>query len=312
MRAFITGISGQDGAYLAQFLLDKGYEVFGGARRTASGELWRLKRLGIADKVEVIDLEMTEYESIRRAVLKVVPNEIYNLAAQSFVGSSFETPLYTGDVDGTGVARLLEVIRGTRIRMYQASTSEMFGATPPPQSEVTPFSPRSPYACAKAYAHHMCQLYRNAYNTRVSCGILFNHESPLRGEEFVTQKIAREIRGTIRLGNLDSRRDWGHAKDYVRAMWLMLQSEPDDYVVATGVSHSVRDFLEAAGRAAGVEPKVEIDPRFFRPAEVDYLLGDPSKIKDGLGWEPEISFEELVQEMVDAHETLSETGSGIG
>ena len=309
MRALITGISGQDGAYLAELLLDKGYRVFGGMRRTGSGSLWRLEKLGILSKVEILDMDMTEYESVSRAIEDSEPDEIYNLAAQSFVGSSFAMPRVTSNVNYMGVLNLLEAVRSYNSRLvnprhapkiYQASTSEMFGNEPAPQSERTRFSPRSPYGVAKAAAHHLCVNYRESYGMFIACGILFNHESPLRGGEFVTQKIARNIRGTLHLGNLDSWRDWGHARDYVRAMWLMLKHHtPKDFVIATGVCHTIHDFVAVAAKCAGVKPRVKIDPKFYRPAEVNILRGDARMAWRELGWKPEISFDNLVREMVE-------------
>ena len=302
-RALVTGITGQDGAYLAHYLNSQGYEVFGAYRRSAQPNKWRLEYLDT--DVQFVPMELCEYENIRRVIENIKPHEIYNLGAQSFVKESFDMPLYTVDVNGLGVLRILEAIRGTDIRLYQASTSEMFGNAAPPQSEDTRFVPRSPYGCAKLLAHSLCVNYRESYGVKVSCGILFNHESPLRGDEFVTQKIAKGIWGEeLRLGNLEAKRDWGHARDYVKAMHLMLQHEPDDYVVATGEAHSVQDFVDSATRyvvGRGEKPaKVVVDPEFYRPAEVDYLLGDPSKIKK-LGWEPEIPFWQLVHEMVREH-----------
>ena len=299
-RALITGITGQDGAYLTRLLNDKGYEVFGGARRSAQPNTWRLDYLGA--KAELVPFDLLEYEGVKRAIDWIKPDEIYNLAAQSFVADSFEVPLYTVDVNGLGVLRILEAIRGTDIRLYQASTSEMFGNAAPPQSETTPFVPRSPYGCGKLLAHSLCRNYREAYGLKVSCGILFNHESPLRGSEFVTQKIAQGIWGDeLRLGNTYALRDWGHARDYVEAMWLMLQNDPDDFVIATGISHSVGDFIYYAKKIvldAGDTPADIIrDERFLRPAEVDFLLGDPTKAYQKLGWEPKTSFKELVDEM---------------
>ena len=299
MRALVTGITGQDGAYLAELLLEKGYEVFGACRRNSSDSTWRLRKLGIEDRVELVPMELLEYESIKRTIDKVRPDEIYNLAAQSFVGDSFAVPMYTCDVNGMGVLRILEAIRGKDIRLYQASTSEMFGNEPAPQSEKTKFKPRSPYGCGKLLAHSLCVNYRESYGTKVSCGILFNHESPLRGEEFVTQKIASKIwTGNLDLGNLDARRDWGHARVYVKAMWKMLQTDPDDFVIATGTTHTVQDFVNAASKASGITPEITINPKYYRPSEVNMLLGDPTKAYDKLGWEPEVTFEELVTEMV--------------
>jgi GDPmannose 4,6-dehydratase len=298
-RALITGITGQDGAYLADLLLDLGYEVFGAYRRSSGDNLWRLRKLGIQGEIEYVPFDLLEYENIKRTIDKVKPDEIYNLAAQSFVAESFEQPQYTVDVNGLGVLRILEAIRGKDIRMYQASTSEMFGQCPAPQNERTPFVPRSPYGCGKLLAHSLCVNYRESYGMPISCGILFNHESELRGSEFVTQKIARDIwTGKIILGNLDAKRDWGHAKDYVRAMWMMLQHEPDDFVIATGTARTVREFVDVAALCAGITPTIEIDPKFYRPAEVDYLQGDYTKALMKLGWKPEITFNELVSEMV--------------
>lgn len=300
-RALITGITGQDGAYLARFLLDKGYEVYGGYRRSSRPDTGRLERIGAHRDVRLVSLELLEYESLKRTVEEVAPDEIYNLAAQSFVADSFKSPLYTLEANGAGVARLLEVIRGSRCRFYQASTSEQFGTAAAPQSEVTQFHPRSPYAAAKLYAHSMCVNYREAYGMHVSCGILFNHESALRGAEFVTQKIATAARtgSELRLGNLKARRDWGYAGDYVRAMWLMLQQPyGDDFVIATGQSHSVQDFIDRAYRVAGRVPEIVIDEMHLRPAEVPELCGDATKARLRLGWEPEVGFDELVEKMV--------------
>lgn len=297
MRALITGITGQDGAYLAQLLTRKGYEVFGAYRRSAQPSTWRLDQLDT--EVELVPFELGEYENVKRTIFDIKPDEIYNLAAMSFVKDSWELPLYTADVNGLGTLRILEAIRGTNIRLYQASTSEMFGNAPARQNEQTPFVPRSPYGCGKLLAHSLCVNYRESYGTKVSCGILFNHESEIRGGEFVTQKIARGVWGEqIRLGNMDARRDWGHAEDYVKAMWLMLQSEPDDYVVATGESRTVADFVSQALTVSCTSPEIIIDPKFYRPAEVNHLCGDPSKIYEKLGWEPQVTFSELVKRMV--------------
>ena len=302
MKALITGITGQDGAYLAELLLIEGYKVYGAYRRSASDNLGRLKKLGIENEIELVPWDMLEYENIKRTIKSIQPDEIYNLAAQSFVGDSFELPLYTVDVNGLGVLRILEAIRGTNIRLYQASTSEMFGNAPPKQNERTRFRPRSPYGCGKLLAHSLCVNYRESYGSRVSCGILFNHESPLRGEEFVTQKIARDIwTGKLDLGNMEARRDWGHAEDYVRAMYLMMQEEPDDFVIATGTARTVKEFVDAAATVAGKQPKISINEKYFRPAEVNYLEGDATKAYERLGWEPQIPFEEMVREMVINH-----------
>ena len=301
-RALITGVTGQDGAYLAQHLNSLGYEVFGAYRRSAQPNKWRLEYLDT--DVHLVPMELCEYENVRRVIENIKPDEIYNLGAQSFVKESFDMPLYTVDVNGLGVLRILEAIRGKNIRLYQASTSEMFGNSKPPQNERTRFVPRSPYGCAKLLSHSLCVSYRESYGVPVSCGILFNHESPLRGDEFVTQKIAKGIWGEeLRLGNLKAKRDWGHARDYVKAMHLMLQHEPDDFVIATGEEHTVQDFVDTASRyvlGQGKEPaKVVVDPEFYRPAEVDYLKGDTTKALMKLGWKPETHFWDLVHEMVE-------------
>lgn len=292
-KALITGATGQDAWYLAHLLHEKGYRVYGGIRRAA-------RPADLPDFMETIPLEMTEYESVRRAVKSIQPDEIYHLAAQSHVGESFDIPLYTQEVNGAGTVRLLEVIRHSGIRMYQASTSEMFGQCNAPQSESTPFSPASPYAASKVYAHQMCQMYRRAYDTPVSCGILFNHESPRRPKEFVTRRITSELaaHGTVELGNLEARRDWGHAEDYVRAMWLMLQSDPDDFVIGSGTSRTVGEFAQAAVRHLG--GTITSDTTRTRPLDVGHLRADASKARKLLGWEPEISFDELVRQMCAA------------
>jgi GDPmannose 4,6-dehydratase len=314
-RAFVTGITGQDGAYLAQLLLEKNYEVFGLLRRSsmAEGSDYRLRRLGIAEHVAFVDGDLVDYSSLARALRTVQPQEIYNLAAQSFVKASWDQPLFTGAVTGIGVANLLEAMRleCPTARFYQASSSEMFGQVQETtQSERTPFHPRSPYAVAKVYGHWITVNYRESFGLHASSGILFNHESPLRGLEFVTRKVTGGVArikcglaDTIRLGNLEAKRDWGHAKDYVRAMWLMLQQPvPDDYVVATGRTRSVRDMCRVAFAHAGLdmEQHVVIDPDLFRPAEVDVLRGNAAKSKARLGWAPTISFEDMIREMVDA------------
>ena len=311
--ALITGITGQDGAYLAELLLKKGYRVVGAFRRASTVNAARLDALGIAPDVELVPFDLTDHGNMRRVLDRVEPDEVYNLAAQSFVGVSFEQPITTGDITGVGAVRLLEVIRevGPDIRFYQASTSEMFGkAREVPQNETTPFHPRSPYAASKLYAHWMTVNYREAYGMHASSGILFNHESPLRGAEFVTRKITlaaarikHGLQDKLRLGNLDAKRDWGYAKEYVEAMWLMLQQpEPGDYVVSTGETHSVREFVAAAFEAVELdwERHVLTDPTFVRPAEVDLLLGDSSRAKEKLGWRPEVTFKELVSLMVEA------------
>lgn len=310
----ITGITGQDGAYLAQLLLEKGYRVVGAFRRASMVNTARLDALGITESVELVPFDLTDHGNMRRVIEAVSPGEVYNLAAQSFVGLSFEQPVTTGEITGVGVVRLLEAIRevNPEIRFYQASTSEMFGKVrETPQSETTPFHPRSPYAAAKLYAHWTTVNYREAYGMYTSSGILFNHEGPLRGAEFVTRKITLAaarikygLQKELKLGNLDAERDWGYVKEYVEAMWLMLQQpEPDDYVIATGESHSVRDFVEAAFEAAGLdswERYVVTDPAFMRPAEVDSLRGDTSKAREKLGWTPKVNFRELVALMVEA------------
>jgi GDPmannose 4,6-dehydratase len=318
-KALITGITGQDGSYLTELLLDEGYEVHGIVRRSSSFNRGRIEHLIQDPDVYRQRLflhygDMTDSSALNRTLEEVGPSEVYNLAAQSHVRISFDMPEYTGDVNGLGVARLLDAIREVGLagecRFYQASTSEMFGSSPPPQSEETPFHPRSPYAAAKVYAHWMVVNYREGYDIHASSGILFNHESPRRGENFVTRKIAigvarisRGLQSKLWLGNLDAKRDWGHAVDFVRAMYLMVQQpQGDDYVVATGENHSVRDFLEVAFGHVDLnwQDYVEIDPRYFRPTEVDELRGDASKARRVLGWEPEISFEEMVREMVEA------------
>lgn len=318
-KALITGITGQDGSYLTELLLEKGYTVHGIVRRSSSFNRNRIEHL-IQNKDiygETLFLhygDMTDSSALNRIIEKTEPDEVYNLAAQSHVGISFKVPEYTCDVDAIGVVRLLDALRETGMagssRFYQASTSELFGSSLPPQSESTPFKPRSPYAAAKLCAHWMVVNYREGYNMHASSGILFNHESPRRGENFVSRKIAIEaarikkgISTRLSLGNLDAKRDWGHALDYVKAMHLMLQQpEPDDYVIATGEMHSVRDFLEKAFSHLQLDwhDYVVTDPRYMRPTEVDALCGDATKAGKVLGWKPEISFASLVGEMVDA------------
>lgn len=313
--AFITGITGQDGAYLAQLLLDKGYRVTGLVRRSSTSEIndLRLKWLGVDKDVELIDGDLTDLSGLIRTIKDIRPDEIYNLAAQSFVKSSWQQPLLTGQVTGIGVTNILEGMRieAPEARFYQASSSEMYGLIQEDmQSETTPFYPRSPYAVAKLYGHWITINYRESFGLHASSGILFNHESPLRGIEFVTRKVtdgvARIKLGLakeLRLGNIDAKRDWGHSKDYVRAMWLMMQQDvADDYVIATGVTTTVRDMCQIAFEHVGVdmEDHLVIDPALFRPAEVDVLLGNPAKAKAKLGWEPTISLEEMICEMVDA------------
>lgn len=310
-KALITGITGQDGSYLAELLLEKDYEVYGLIRRLSTPNISRIDR--ILDRIVLVEGDLTDQSSLNNVMKEAQPDEVYNLAAQSFVGTSWNQPVLTGDVTGMGAVRLLEAVRHfcKDARIYQASSSEMFGKVQEtPQSESTKFYPRSPYGCAKVYAYWMCINYRESYNMHVSNGILFNHESPRRGLEFVTRKItdgvARIYRGLskeIRLGNLEAKRDWGYAGDYVKAMWLMLQREmPDDYVIATGESHSVREFVELAFNEVGLDWKdyVKVDPKFLRPAEVEYLIGDYSKAKRVFGWEPDVKFEELVKMMVKA------------
>ena len=313
--ALITGVTGQDGAYLAQLLLGRGYRVVGLMRRTASSDVIgeRLRWLGVLDQVELVDGNMTDLSSLIRIIQTHKPDEIYNLAAQSFVAASWQQPLLTGTVTALGVGNILEAVRIARpeARFHQASSSEMFGLIQEPmQSERTPFYPRSPYGVAKLYGHWMTVNYRESFGLHASSGILFNHESPLRGIEFVTRKVtdgvARIKLGLAKellLGNLDAKRDWGHARDYVRAMHLMLQQEAaDDYVIATGQTTSIRDLCRTAFSHVDLnyEDHVKTDPRFMRPAEVDVLLGDASKARQRLGWSPEVSLNEMVAEMVDA------------
>jgi len=309
-NALIFGVTGQDGSYLAELLLDKGYTVHGAVRRSSTDNTARLN--SIRDKITLHHGDLSDSASIAAAIDAAQPDEVYNLAAMSDVGISFKVPVYSGEVTGAGTVRVLEAIRrtGKPIRFYQASSSEMFGSAPPPQSETTPFHPRSPYGCAKVYSYHITQNYREAYGLHASNGILFNHESPRRGEHFVTRKIAKAVanikrgrQSVLYLGNLESKRDWGFAGDYVEAMYLMLQQdEPDDYVVATGETHTVREFCDCAFSYVGLdwEEYVRIDSSLFRPAEVDALLGDPSKAKRKLGWAPRVRYEELVHMMIDA------------
>ncbi len=316
--ALITGITGQDGSYLAELLLEKGYEVHGVVRRSSTMNRGRIDHLQHANpshpegsKFLLHYGDMTDSGGLNRLVKTVRPDEIYNLAAQSHVAISFDQPEYTGDADGLGTTRLLEAIRtmGLPTRFYQASTSEMFGLSPAPQSETTPFHPRSPYAVAKLYAHWMTVNYREAHGLFACSGILFNHESPRRGENFVTRKVTRGIgqilagkTDKLRLGNMDSKRDWGHARDYVEAMWMMLQQDrADDYVIATGVMRSVRDFVEAAFAMVGLDWQkyVVVDEAYMRPADVHELRGDASKAMKALGWKPTTTFDELVREMLE-------------
>ncbi|NLA35938.1 MAG: GDP-mannose 4,6-dehydratase [Actinobacteria bacterium] len=310
-RALITGITGQDGSYLAELLLDQGYEVFGMVRRSSTVTFERIAHL--QDKVTMVYADLLDQVSMIEVLSKCQPDEVYNLAAQSFVPTSFQQPVLTGEVTALGVTRLLDAIRivNPAIRFYQASSSEMFGkVVEVPQTEATPFYPRSPYGVAKLYGHWITINYRESYDLHASSGILFNHESPRRGLEFVTRKITYGVaniklgrQSELRLGNLDARRDWGFAGDYVKAMWLMLQQDsPDDYVVSTGETHEVREFCRIAFEHVGLnwEDHVVVDPEFFRPAEVDLLIGDPAKAREKLHWEPETSFEQLVTMMVDA------------
>jgi GDPmannose 4,6-dehydratase len=343
--ALITGISGQDGAYLAKNLLDRGYRVLGGLRRSArqAASHTRLEYLGVEDDVEMVDLELTEAENISRLMRTYKPDEIYNLAAQSFVAASWEQPVSTTDINALGTLRLLEAIRTycPESRFYQASTSEMFGASEEyPQSESTPLYPRSPYGVAKVFGHWITINYRESFDMHCSSGILFNHESPLRGQEFVTRKVTLALsrikcglQSHVELGNLDSKRDWGFAGDYVEGMRLMLaQGKPDDYVLATGATYSIRHFCEAASRALdfdlewegegtnelGIDRKsgktiISINEKYYRPAEVALLIGDPSKAREKLGWEPQVTFESLVEMMTKAdYDTCKKGNTPIG
>ncbi|MCH2123788.1 MAG: GDP-mannose 4,6-dehydratase [Pirellulaceae bacterium] len=309
--ALITGVTGQDGSYLAEFLLEKGYEVHGMVRRSSVNNCERIEH--VRDQLEIHDADLLDQLSLLRVVESVAPDEVYNLAAQSFVPTSWTEPLLTAEFTGLGVTRMLEAIRtvNPKIRFYQASSSEMFGRVQEtPQSESTPFWPRSPYAAAKAYGHWITVNYRESYDLYACSGILFNHESPRRGLEFVTRKITHGVAriklglaDELRLGNLKSKRDWGFAGDYVRAMWLMLQQEKaEDFVVGTGQTHTVEEFVSAAFSGVGLawQEYVKIDPKFYRPAEVDLLLADPAKAAATLGWTPRVQFDELVQMMVDA------------
>ncbi|AQQ27422.1 GDP-mannose 4,6-dehydratase [Burkholderia cenocepacia] len=339
-KAIITGVTGQDGAYLAKLLLEQGYTVFGTYRRTSSVNFWRVEELGIAQHPDfhVVEYDLTDLGSSIRLLQQTEATEVYNLAAQSFVGVSFDQPATTAEITGIGALHLLEAIRivNPGIRFYQASTSEMFGKVQAvPQTEDTPFYPRSPYGVAKLYAHWMTVNYRESYNIFASSGILFNHESPLRGREFVTRKITDSIAkirlgklDTLELGNLDAKRDWGYAKEYVEGMWRMLQADkPDTYVLATNRTETVRDFVSMAGKAAGFDIMwegkdenevgvdvatgkaiVKINPKFYRPAEVDLLIGDPAKARTELGWEPRTTLEQLCEMMVEADIRRNEIG----
>lgn len=328
-KALITGITGQDGPYLAKFLLDMGYEIYGLHRRLSTPNFWRLDALGVTQKVKLVEGDLLDQTSLMKAVEISEPDEVYNLAAQSFVASSWKEPMYTSQVTGLGVLKVLEAIKNvnSKIKFYQASSSEMFGKVQEiPQKETTPFYPRSPYGVAKVFGYWTTVNYRESYNMFTCNGILFNHESPLRGEEFVTRKITKGIaeikKGTIdyiELGNLDAKRDWGFAGDYVEAIWLMLQQEkPDDYIVATGETHTVREFVELAFKEACIDiawkglglaevgydkdsgkTLVKVSEQFYRPAEVEILIGDPSKAKKTLGWQPKINFDSLIKMMVE-------------
>ncbi|MDE2821572.1 MAG: GDP-mannose 4,6-dehydratase [Chloroflexota bacterium] len=310
-RALVTGITGQDGSYLAEFLLGMGYEVYGMVRRTSTVRYERIQH--IQNQIQIVQGDMGDHASLITAISTIQPDEIYNLAAQSFVPTSWNQPVFTGDITGLGVTRILDAIRSVNpgIKYYQASSSEMFGKVREvPQKESTPFYPRSPYGVAKVYGHWITVNYRESYDLFTCSGILFNHESPRRGLEFVTRKVTHhaamiklELAKEIRIGNLESQRDWGFAGDYVRAMWLMLQQDaPEDYVIATGKTHSVQRLLEVAFGHVGLDWRdyTVQDPQFMRPAEVDLLVGDASKAKRELGWQPEVSFEDLIGMMVEA------------
>lgn len=329
-KALITGVTGQDGGYLAKLLVEKGYEVTGAVRRNSHQETARLQKLGIADKVRCVDFDLSEVNNINRLIRSTSFDEVYNLAAQSFVGSSWEQPIYAADVNSLGVVRILDAIRtySPQARFYQASTSEMFGLVRAvPQNEETPFYPRSPYGVAKVYGHYITVNYRESFGIHASSGILFNHESPMRGSEFVTRKItlglARFARGQhvpVELGNLDARRDWGFAGDYVEGMWRMLQQDKaDDYVLATGITTPIRDFVNFAAKALDLDLEwsgaaeteqavdrktgkvaVKVNPKFYRPAEVDLLLGDAAKARKVLGWQPKVGIRELAEMMAKA------------
>ena len=310
MKALITGITGQDGSYLAELLLDKGYEVYGLVRRSSTETHERIEH--VKHRVHLVQGDLLDEISLVHTMEQIQPDEIYNLAAQSFVHTSWNQPLLTGEFTALGVTRMLDAMRFAcpKARFYQASSSEMFGAATPPQREDTVFHPRSPYAVAKVYGHYITMNYRESYGLFTVSGILFNHESPRRGREFVTRKISDGVariklglQKELRMGNLEAKRDWGFAGDYVKAMWLMLQQKsPDDFVISTGESHSVKEFLELAFARVGLKWKdyVVVDPKFLRPAEVDYLMGDCSKAKRVLGWTPEVTFQGLVHMMVDS------------
>jgi GDPmannose 4,6-dehydratase len=322
-RALITGITGQDGSYLAELLLEKGYQVYGVVRRLSASNSWRIEHL--IDRVTLLQADLLDQLSLIKAVEQSEPDEFYNLAAMSFVPASWDQPMLTGEFNSQGVTRALEAIRrvNPKIRLYQASSSEMFGRVREvPQTELTPFYPRSPYGVSKVFAHYITVNYRESYDLFAVSGILFNHESPRRGLEFVTRKVtdgAARIKlgleDKLSIGNLDAQRDWGFAGDYVRAMWLMLQQErPDDYVIATGVSHSVRELIEVAFARVGLDWQKHVfqDPALLRPAEVDHLLGDSSKARSELSWEPQVDFKQLVEMMVDADlERLSKAPAAV-
>jgi len=338
-KALITGITGQDGAYLSNLLIDKGYEVYGAVRRTSSINTGRLSDLGILEKINIVTMDLSEITNIQRVIEEIEPDEIYNLAAQSFVQTSFDQPIYTSEIDAIGVSRILEVIRtmGGKSKFYQASTSEMFGKVQDsPQTEKTPFYPRSPYGVSKLYGHWMTVNYREAWNIHACSGILFNHESPLRGIEFVTRKIslgvaqiAKGKKENISLGNLNAERDWGFAGDYVEAMWLMLQQkDPKDYIIATGETNSVRNFAEKAFKVIDIDIEwvlndrseigkckktgkelVKVNKDYNRPAETDHLLGDASLAKNEIGWEPSVNFNSLIEMMV--RKDLSRVEKGL-
>ncbi|MBI5560378.1 MAG: GDP-mannose 4,6-dehydratase [Deltaproteobacteria bacterium] len=338
-KALITGIRGQDGAYLAGFLLERGYEVIGADRRSGDSTSWRLKEMGVEGRIKHIYMDLLEYTNVMDVIKEIRPDELYNLAAQSFVKTSFDQPFLTAQVDALGVLTILDAVRhfSPSTKFYQASSSELFGKVQAAaQDEKTPFHPRSPYAIAKLFGHWTTVNYREAYNLYCCSGILFNHESPFRGLEFVTRKVTNGVarikhglQETIALGNLESRRDWGYAKEYVEAMWLMLQQkDPDDYVIATGESRSVREFVQLAFGIAGIEiawegtgvktrgldrskkkVRVTVSPEFFRPAEVESLLGNPRKARKKLGWKAKTSFEELVRIMVEAD--IKRVGAGM-
>lgn len=327
-KAFITGITGQDGAYLSALLNSKGYKVYGGYRRTSTENFWRLEELGVRDKIELVEIDLQDAGNLTRVLMDTRPDEIYNLGAQSFVAVSFKNPVLTGNVTGIGVTNILEAIRivDPSIRFYQASSSELYGKVQQmPQNENTPFYPRSPYAIAKLYGHWMTVNYRESYDIFACSGILFNHESPLRGIEFVTRKITCAVAAInagkqqfFEIGNMDAKRDWGYALEYVEGMWMMLQQgKPDDYVLATGETHSVREFIENSFRVIGTDiewegsaeneigrdrktgvVRIKVNPKFFRPAEVDVLVGDASRARRILGWEPKVKFPELVEIMM--------------